>query len=204
MNREVIIIGASGHGRVIADIVRASGDILLGFLDDDPAKKTLGPVSDHVKYPGAEFVVGIGNAAARERISSIPVKWYTAVHPAAVVSLSASIGEGSVVMPCAVINADAVIGRHCIVNSGAIVEHDDRIEDYAHISVGAKLGGTVSVGRKTWVGIGAAVKNNVSICADCVIGAGAVVIHPIEEKGTYIGVPAERMRKAADHGMISE
>lgn len=147
--KDVIIIGASGHGKVIADIIEASGDKVVGFLDDDSSKAVLGQVADYDKFD-AEFVIAIGNPEIRERIAnSSKCKWYTAVHPTAVVSPSAVIGEGTVVMPNAVINADAVMGKHCIVNTAAVVEHDN------------KLGGTVSVGDRTWIGIGASVSNNI-------------------------------------------
>lgn len=189
MNKKVIIFGASGHGRVIADIVRANGDEVLGFLDDDETKNALGKVDDWKKYD-AEFVVGIGNTEIRERISLLPCRWYTAIHPSAVVSPDAEIGKGTVVMPNAVINTGAKIGKHCIINTGAVVEHDNHIEDYVHVSVGVKLGGTVSVGKSVWIGIGAIVSNNLYICEGSIIGAGAVVISSISERGTYIGIPA--------------
>ena len=190
--KDVIIIGASGHGKVIADTIEASGDKVIGFLDDDTSKEVLGQVADYDKFD-AEFVIAIGNPEIRERIAnSLKCKWYTAVHPAAVVSPSAVIGEGTVVMPNAVINADAVVGNHCIVNTGAVVEHDNKLGDYVHISVGAKLGGTVSVGDRTWIGIGACVSNNTNICSDSMIGAGAAVVKDITEAGTYVGVPAKK------------
>ena len=191
--RKVIVIGASGHGKVVADIVRASGDEFLGFLDDNPSLNVLGAVDDCVKYD-CEFAIAIGNAIVRERISKHELRWYTAVHPSAIISPSARIGEGTVIMPNAVVNADTIIGKHCIINTSAIIEHDNRIEDFAHISVGTKLGGTVHIGRSTWVGIGSTVSNNLSICDNCVIGAGAVVIHDIVERGTYVGVPAKRVK----------
>ena len=188
MNK-VVIIGASGHGRVIADIVRANGDILLGFLDDDENKHTLGKVDDWCNFD-AEFVIGIGDAKIRERISHLTCKWYKAIHPSAVISPEAEIGEGTVVMPNVVINSGAVIGKHCIINTCSVVEHDDYVDDYAHVSVGAKLAGNVTIGKRSWVGIGAIVSNNLKICKDCTIGAGAVVVKDITEMGTYIGVPA--------------
>ena len=194
MNKKVVVFGASGYGQVVADIVCANNDILLGFLDDDITKKTLGKVADYFKYPDAEFVIGIGNGAVREKISSLPLKWYQAIHPSAVISPSVQIGEGTVVMPNAVINANSRIGCHCIINSGAIVEHDNIIEDYSHISVGAKLAGTVAIGKRTWVGIGATVINNISICENCMIGAGAVVVKNINKKGTYVGIPARKVK----------
>lgn len=192
-SKKVIVIGASGHGKVIADIVRASGDEFFGFLDDDISKKTLGIVSDWEKHLDCYFVIGIGNAEVRERLSKLPLKWYTAVHPTAVISPSAKIGNGTVVMPSAVINASAIIGKHCIVNTSAVVEHDNSIGDYSHISVGTKLGGTVEVGKRCWIGIGSVVKNNTNICDDVTIGAGAVVVKNIIESGTYVGVPAKRL-----------
>lgn len=198
MNENVIIIGAGGHGKVIADMVSCAGDRVLGFLDDGKAgTQVLGPVSDYVKYPEAAFIVAIGSADARRRVVQQlkNVRWYTAIHPKATVSAAdVTVGEGTAVMAGAVINPGAKIGRHCIVNTGAIVEHDNRIGDFAHISVGAKLAGTVTVGENTWIGIGAVVSNNVSVCHDCLIGAGAVVVRSIEEPGTYAGVPARKIK----------
>lgn len=188
----VIILGASGHAHVIADTIVACGDTVEAFLDDNTSiPGVAGSISDYYKYPTCEFVIGIGSAEVREKLSDLPVKWYTAIHPSAVVSPKATIGEGTVVMPNAVINSGAVIGKHSIINTGAIVEHDNVIDDYVHISVGAELGGAVHVGKATWVGIGATVSNNVSICEDCLIGAGAVVIKDIDIKGKYIGIPAK-------------
>ncbi len=194
MNKDVIIIGASGHAKVVADIIRANGDNLVGFLDDDSNKDVLDSVKNIDKYRDYEFVIGIGNAEVREKISKNNVKFYTAIHPSAIISPSAMIGEGTVVMPNAVINADAKIGKHCIINTSSVVEHDDIIDDFAHISVGAKLGGIVKIGKSTWIGIGACVKQCISICTDCVIGAGAVVVNDITQSGTYVGVPAKRIK----------
>lgn len=201
--KEVIIIGAGGHAKVIADIVRCRGDRVLGFLDDAAQSNevagfpVLGTVSSYANYQNAAFVIGIGNAAVRRKIARQmgDVNWYTAIHPAAVVSeLGVNVGAGSVVMANAVINPGATIGRHCIINTAAVVEHDNQIGDFAHISVGAKLAGTVTIGEDTWVGIGAAVSNNLSICGGCMIGAGAVVVNSITEPGTYVGVPARRIK----------
>ena len=204
MNEQVIVIGASGHGKVIADIVRRSGDVLMGFLDDNGALSSeiavipvLGKVADHEKYPDASFVVGIGNSAIREKIVRQlgDVRWYTAIHPSAVISaLDTEIGAGSVVMANAVLNPSAHVGAHCIINTSAVVEHDGHVEDFAHISVGAKLGGAVSIGSHTWVGIGGTVSNNIVVCDHCILGAGAVVVQDIKECGTYVGVPARRIK----------
>lgn len=199
---DVIIIGAGGHARVVADIVLCQGHRVLGFLDDSPTASgaygipLLGPVDSYKEYPHARFLIGIGSAAVRQKLASRleGVTWHTAIHPTAVISrLGVTIGEGTVVMANAVVNAGARIGRHCILNSGSIVEHDNDISDYVHISVGAKTAGTVTIGDGTWVGIGATVSNNLTVCGGCMIGAGAVVVKNIDAPGTYVGVPARRM-----------
>ena len=201
--KSVIIIGAGGHGKVIADIVQKSGDIVLGFLDDNMKLEdsfTIFPLLGSIKHykdyvEKAEFVIAIGNTLVRKQVEAEiqDVSWYTAIHPTAAISdIDVKIGEGTVVMPNAVINSGARIGKHCIINSGAIVEHDNRIEDFVHVSVGAKLAGMVTIGKETWIGIGAVVSNNIKICEGCVIGAGAVVVKNIEEVGTYVGIPAKR------------
>lgn len=200
MVQSVVIIGASGHGKVVADIIIKSGDFVVGFLDDNPELPNefagfpvLGTTNQYVQYRDKKFVVAIGNARIREKIVKKldGVLWYTAIHSTAVISgMDTMIGEGTVVMANAVVNAGARIGKHCIINTGAIVEHDNQLEDYVHVSVGARLAGTVSVGKSTWIGIGASISNNLSICGDCMIGAGAVVVKDIEKTGTYVGVPA--------------
>lgn len=189
--KDVVILGAGGHAHVIADIIRAEGNNVIAFLDDDLSQEDCaGPISDYSKYNDCLFVIGIGNANVREKLSQLNLKWHTAIHPSAIVSPSAIIGEGTVVMPNAVINARTIIGKHCIVNTGAVVEHDNSIGAFSHISVMASLGGTITIGKKVWIGIGAVVKNNIIICESVLIGAGAVVVKNICESGTYIGMPA--------------
>lgn len=196
MPEQVIIIGASGHGKVVADIVRACGDAVVGFLDDDAEKENvLGPVRSAANYPDCRFVIAIGSNAVRKAIAaSLSVCWYTAVHPTAVISPTAVLGEGTVVMANAVVNAQAEIGAHCIVNTAAVVEHENILADFVHVSPGAALGGNVRVGEGTHIGIGACVRNNTSICGGCTIGAGAAVVKNIGELGTYAGVPARRLK----------
>ena len=205
MPKSVVIIGASGHGKVIADIVIKSGDMVRGFLDDaENLPETvagipvLGKTADYENYTDSHFVIAIGNAAIRRRIADKlegQVTWYTAIHPAAVIAaLDVEIGEGTVIMAGAVVNACARVGRHCILNTASVVEHDNVLGDYVHVSPGAVLAGTVTVGENTHIGAGACVKNNTSIAADCTIGAGAVVIRNICESGTYAGVPARRIK----------
>lgn len=206
MKENIIVIGASGHGKVVADIVLQSGDNLVGFFDDNLQINdtfigfpVLGRTDSYIEYSNVKYIVAIGNAKIREKIVNkmINVSWYTAIHPKATISnIETSIGEGSVVMAEAVVNAGAQIGKHCIINTGAVVEHDNKIEDYVHISVGAKLAGNIHVGKRTWIGVGVTVRNNIDICADCMIGAGAVVVGDLKIASTYIGVPAKKIDEA--------
>lgn len=201
MKKKVIIVGAGGHAKVVADIILRNGDEILGFLDGiNPngsfiGYNKLGVESDYKKYTDAYFIVAIGDPYVREKIvqQMNGVKWYTAIHPSAQVStVEVSIGEGTVVMANAIISSGAKIGKHCILNSACIVEHDNILEDYVHISVGAKMAGSVVVGMRTLVGIGATVSNKIKIVNDCIIGAGAVVVKNIEESGVYVGIPAKK------------
>lgn len=198
--RKLAIIGASGHGKVVADIARRNGYKEIVFLDDDDSIHECGgyPVIGKSSEAGtidADIIVGIGNAGIRKRIQeSIPdEKLVTLIHPDAVVAEDVVIGKGTVVMAGAVINPGVSIGKGCIINTCSSVDHDCEVGDYVHIAVGSHLCGTVFVGSGTWIGAGATVSNNISIGPDCMIGAGAVVVNDIQESGTYVGVPAKRV-----------
>ena len=190
---------------MVADIAikTAKYDEIL-FLDDNKEGKVLdipvtGKINDFPKWSrDAEFFVAIGNSVVRERLINRIVEAgntvATLVHPKACIAESVKLGQGTVVMAGAVINPDTVIGNGVIVNTSCSIDHDNVISDYVHISVGAHLAGSVNVGKHTMIGAGAIVINNISICENCMIGAGAVVVKDIEEKGTYIGVPARIMK----------
>lgn len=199
--RKLAIIGASGHGKVVADIARKNGYKEIVFLDDDESIHECGgcPVIGKSSEAGtidADIIVGIGNAGIRKRIQeSVPEeKLITLIHPDAVIAEDVAIGVGAVVMAGAVINPGVRIGKGCIINTCSSVDHDCVVGDYVHIAVGSHLCGTVSVGSGTWIGAGATVSNNISICPDCMIGAGAVIVKNIDSAGTYMGVPARRIR----------
>ncbi len=195
--KKLIIIGAGGHGKVVADIALLNGYTDIVFFDDDDTKKecagfpVVGRISD-CEDMDTDTIVAIGNAALREKIQKITKNPVTLIHPAATVSNSAKLGRGTVIMAGAIINPYAVIGDGCIINTASTIDHDSVIGDYCHISVGAHLAGNVKVLRGTWIGIGAVISNNITVCADSIIGAGAVVIRDITEPGTYVGVPAKK------------
>ena len=197
MAKEVIVIGAGGHGRVVSDIIKQSGDRVLGFLDDADVKNLpmLGKVKDCIKYKDKYVIIAIGNNEIRKKIAEqYPMlNYYTAIHPSAIISPDAKIGKGSCVMPLAVINSAATVGEHSIINTHATVEHDCIIGDFVHLCPNATLCGTVNVGDNTQIGAGVVVKNNVCICSNVVVGAGGAVVKDIVEAGVYVGVPAKNI-----------
>lgn len=201
MNR-LIIIGAGGHGKVIADNALKNGYTDICFVDDRATGKCMdfpivGTSADIEKLNdgNTDFIIGIGNNAVRKKIAEqYDVNWVGLIHPSAQIAVNVSIGKGTAVMAGAVINACASVGEHCIINTRAVVEHDNIIEDYVHISPNAALGGTVHIGEETHIGIGATVINNIDVCGNSIIGAGAITVRNIEDSGTYVGVPARKIK----------
>ncbi|WDC84201.1 acetyltransferase [Caloramator sp. mosi_1] len=205
MKGNLIIIGASGHGKVVADIASKMGnwnDIL--FLDDNESTKeclgfrVVGKISEAYKYKEvADFFIAIGKNEVREKIQENLIyegfNIVSLIHPNAVIGTDVKIGVGTVVMAGAVINSSTKIGKGCIINTNSSVDHDNIIGDYVHISPGANLAGTVTIGKGSWIGIGSSIINNINVISSCKIGAGAVVVNDISEPGTYVGVPARKI-----------
>lgn len=192
------LFGASGHGKVIKEILNANGVKVEAFVDDNPNVNECGgrPVV-HDATGLSPMIVSIGVNRIRKMIverlkaNNPDIKFATAIHPSAVISPSAKIGEGTVVMAGAVINADAVIGNHCIVNTGATVDHDCVVEDYCHVAPGVHISGATQVGEGTWVGVGSSVIQCLNIGKNCMIGAGSVVVKDIPDNVTAFGCPAK-------------
>lgn len=186
------LYGASGHGKVIREIVEAQGDKVEAFVDDNAQLSQMGGIPVlHDPEGLSPMIVSIGVNKTRKQVAErLSCRFGTAIHPSAVVSPSAKIGEGTVVMPGAVINADAVIGRHCVINTGASVDHECVIGDYCHVAPHASLCGQVRLGEGTLVGVGASVIPCVSVGEWSVVGAGAVVIRTLPPGSTAVGVPA--------------
>ena len=186
--KKIYIYGASGHGLVIADIARNNGYDEIVFLDDASEFKF------SLELEKADIIIAIGNNKTRQKISQkVEVAGFEIVnliHKSAVVSESAVIEKGVVVMPNAVINAKACIKEGAIINSGAVIEHECVIGKFAHISPNAALAGNVSVGEFTHVGIGSSVIQGISIGKNCIIGAGSVVVRDIKDGIKAYGVPA--------------
>ena len=196
--KRLIIIGASGHGRVVADVAVLNGYTDIYFLDDEKTGAWSGfsIIGKSFDAPEGELFVAIGNTSTRKRLieyyrdRSMPVL----IHPNATVAEDVEIGAGTVVMAGAVINPGARVGSGCIINTCSSVDHDCVISDYVHIAVGAHLCGTVNIGQETLIGAGATVINNINIGEGCLIGAGAVVVNDISAKCTAVGCPAKPIK----------
>lgn len=204
-DKRLLIVGASGHGRVVIEIARAAGYDPWVVIDDNSELKGCNfagvPVVGgrdqlgRLREKGCSLaIVAIGANPARIELSTLleayGFSFPVLAHPQACVSPSAIIGEGSVVMPGAVINALAVIGRHVIINTCASIDHDCFVGDFAHIAPGVNLCGSVRVGAASIIGVGACAIPRVQIGARAIIGGGAVVTTDIPENVVAVGVPA--------------
>ncbi len=191
------LYGASGHAKVIMDILVANGIHVNALVDDNAELKELhGIPVIHSAEGCSPFIISIGSNKIRKMIAErLNCEFISAIHPSAIISPSANIAEGTVVMPGAIVQADAKIGKHCIINTAATVDHECVIEDYVHISPNASLCGNVQVGEGAWIGAGATVIPGVKIGKWCVIGAGSVVVKDVPDNAVVVGVPCKELNK---------
>lgn len=206
MTKELAIVGASGHGKIIADIAEQLGYIVKFYDDAYPCKTHIehwpihGSCADLIALNNAnaafnnDVVVAIGNNEIRQQkielLQQNNFNFITLIHPTAVISQYATVAAGTVVFAGAIINAFAKVGVGCIINTAAVVEHDCIVNDFTHICPNAALAGGVVVGSKSWVGIGSKVKQLITIGNNCLIGAGSTVIKNIPDNVTAFGSPA--------------
>lgn len=209
MRKTCIILGAGGHTRVLIDCLQLSEDVdIFGILDPNPdlTGKTIFdfPILGNDEMlaglikKGVNFFVigvgGVGNNTPRIKLYDLALshglKPLTVIHPSAIISSRATIGEGSQLLPGCIVNAGAKVGFNCILNSGSIVEHDCNISDHVHIATGAKLTSTVQVGEGAHIGAGATIRQGIKIGEFSIIGAGATVVKDVQPHTTVVGVPA--------------
>jgi sugar O-acyltransferase (sialic acid O-acetyltransferase NeuD family) len=201
--KRLALLGASGHGKVVADAALLAGwDEVIFFDDAWPDRAHNGPwpimgttrdlLSQLERFNGV--VIAIGNCDTRwakhRELEAAGARMATVVHPAAVVSKYARLGPGTVVMAAAVVNVSADLGAACIVNTGATVDHDCVLGPAVHVCPGVHVSGDVKIGACTWVGVGAAIKQGVALGERVMVGAGAVVIRSVADGATVFGNPA--------------
>jgi sugar O-acyltransferase (sialic acid O-acetyltransferase NeuD family) len=192
------LYGASGHCKVVIDIITTVGESKIrGILDDNPKLHSIYGIpvfntKDFETFDDKNLIITIGDNRIRKNIAeNISAFYKTAIHPKSTVSSYAKISEGTVVMAKAILNPDAIIGKHCIINTGAVIEHDSILDDFVHISPNATLAGNVQIGEGTHIGIGALVIQGVKIGKWVTIGAGAVIIKDIPDYAVVVGNPGK-------------
>jgi sugar O-acyltransferase (sialic acid O-acetyltransferase NeuD family) len=193
----IFLFGASGHAKVICEILETLRHIPHGLIDDNPLVTSLldYPVYNTLEQAavtaGDHFVISIGNNRIRKAVAAKlnGVQFASAIHPSAIISPRSRIGEGTVVMPNVTVNVSGTIGRHVILNTNCSIDHDCIIEDFVHISPNAALAGNVKVGEGTHIGIGACVTQNITIGKWATVGAGAVIIRDVPDYAVVVGNP---------------
>lgn len=206
----LLILGAGGHGQVVAELAEELGQYgSIAFLDDAPTKSVngfpwsiLGPISELARYRTdfAIAFVAVGDSKRRLQLLSLAESGgyavATLVHAAASVSRRAELEVGTVVCAGAVVQVNARLGRGCIVNTCASVDHGCILGAGVHVCPGAHLAGSVVVGEHTWIGIGASVRQGLSIGKGVTVGAGAAVVDDVEDESTVVGVPARHQSRS--------
>lgn len=202
--KRLAILGASGHGKVVADAAELLGWDEVVFFDDawphvshNSVWPVLGNTADLLasinEFSGVAIAIG-NNITRLEKLNLLReqgIALPAIIHPDAVISRYAKIGEGSVVCAGVIVNADTQIGAGAILNTGCSIDHDCFLAEAVHISPGARLAGGTKVGICAWVGIGAVVRQLITIGAYSVVGAGAAVVKDVPENTTVVGIPAQ-------------
>jgi sugar O-acyltransferase (sialic acid O-acetyltransferase NeuD family) len=210
----VVVVGAGGHGKVVAEALSLMvSDEIDGFIDCNEAIQgtcVLGrPViagHDWLFREAEERLIavalGIGNEFDRQRLwrecTENGIQVLTVIHPDATIASSTVIGEGAVVLAKAVLNADSQVGRGAIINTAAVIEHDVTIGDFAHVAPNATTGGGVRIGALCHIGLGAQILPGIAIGSRTSVGAGAVVLHDLPEQVVAVGNPARILPERTD------
>ncbi|WP_068596558.1 acetyltransferase [Vaginella massiliensis] len=189
------VYGASGHGKVIAEIAEENGFEVQAFIDTDKTKISIFnyKVVHQIPTDVSNLMIAIGNNHIRKKISeeNSDLTYPVLVHPSTNISKRSKIEIGTVGMAGVSVNADVTIGKHCIINTNASIDHDCTIQDFVHISPNVALAGNVIVGEGTHIGIGASVIQGIKIGKWCTIGAGAVIIKDVPDGATVVGNPGK-------------
>lgn len=202
--KRLAVIGAGGHGRVVAESAAAAGWTAI-FFDDHLTGENKGwlvggTADEALVYPCDAAIVAIGNNRVRldwiERLRGAGLAVATIMHPSALVSATAMVGEGTFLAAGAIVGANAALGIGCIINTAASVDHDCFLGEAVHLSPGVRLSGEVTIGTASWLGTGSAVRNRVKIGRDVVVGVGGVVVGDIPDGQTVVGVPARPLEKS--------
>jgi sugar O-acyltransferase (sialic acid O-acetyltransferase NeuD family) len=213
--KRVLVIGAGGHGMVVADILMRMSDTgasvePIGFMDDNPIRQAtmvlglpvLGPLAKLPEIPHDAIILAIGDNATRKRLylqlRQAGESTCNAIHPMAILAPSARIGTGNVICVRAVVGVNAVVGDNVILNTNSVVDHESIVEDHAHVSGSAGMAGNVHIGEGAFVGAGATILPGIHIGAWSIVGGGAVAHRDIPERVTLVGMPGRIVEAARE------
>jgi sugar O-acyltransferase (sialic acid O-acetyltransferase NeuD family) len=191
------LYGASGHAKVIIDIIKSQGGEVIGLIDDNPLiTELLGYPVYHSISNFSPIIISIGNNKTRMVIATrySTACYESAVHSSAIISENCLIGKGTVIMQGAIVQSGSEIGNHCIINTGASVDHDCTVGGFVHVSPHATLCGNVIVGEGTWIGAGATIVPGICIGKWCIVGAGTVITKNIPDNAIIVGNPGRVIR----------
>jgi sugar O-acyltransferase (sialic acid O-acetyltransferase NeuD family) len=210
---DVIVVGASGHAKVVIDIIERVGrQRIVGLVDREGTghriwdydvlgtTDALPAIAARMGVSG--YVLGVGSNSVRRRVTELmgeeafEMTLFSAVHPSAVLGREVEIGAGTVVMAGATVNASCRIGRGCVINTGASLDHDGVMEDYSSLAPGAVVGGGCHIGPEAWIGIGATIVQQIRVGARATVGAGSTVLRDVDPDVVVIGTPARIKRNA--------
>ncbi|MDA3967942.1 MULTISPECIES: acetyltransferase [Helicobacter] len=197
------IFGASGHGRVIFDMIVSNGFIVKYIIDDNPQNKTISKIPAisreeflSLKDTSICIALGVGDNFLRKNLykffSKMGFSLPSIIHKSAIISPSAIINEACVVMPNVVVNANALVKRGAILNTSCVLEHDCIVGEFSHLSPNSTLCGAVKVGNLSHIGAGTTIIPTKSVGDNCVVGAGSVVISDIKSNTKIVGNPAKK------------
>ena len=207
----ILILGAGGHGKVVASTLLAMGETLRGFLDDNPKTHGVGPLGIPILGdtemlgrfgPRPRCILALGtNEARRNNLLQLRdrVRWVRAIHPSAILAEGVVVQEGTVVFAGAILQADTIVGAHCIVNTGTTVDHDCRIGAFSHLAPGCHLAGGVTLGEGAFLGVGTNAIPGTMVGDWSIVGAGSTIIRDIPPGVVAVGSPAHPIRNRKDH-----
>ena len=207
MEKEIIIIGSSGHAKTIIDIIEKENKYkIIGLIDDyrKIGEKTfgyniLGGLENINKFSNIrKAIIAVGDNFSRKKIKQRiehKFNFIQAIHPSSTIGKNVKIGDGTAIMAGAIINPSTAIGKHCVVNTNSSLDHDCFMDDYASLAPNVTTGGNVIIGKNSSICLGANIINDITIGQNTIIGAGSCVLKNISDNIIAYGIPCKKIKK---------